>query len=126
MGLRVGAGVGFSVGSSTGARDGAGVAHTEKSSQKALRLADACVTLATAEPAPPDGGRQPAWQIARRIACNTLDFDARVLPCELVLPYARTLDSKLWEVVAKRLRKRVRRGDGEVARSAVSREAPID
>ena len=34
------------------------------------------------------------------LACHALDFDACALPCELVSHYPRTLDSKLWDVVA--------------------------
>ena len=51
--------------------------------------------------APPAGAKQPALAIARQVVAHSLDFDAGVLPCEVILPYARKLDQAVESVVAK-------------------------
>ena len=63
---------------------------------EAIELANACVELARA--APPDGGLQPAWALARCVASHALDFDMRVLPSSAVLPYAQSVSDAVWLV----------------------------
>ena len=50
--------------------------------------------------APPAGAKQAAFALARCVAAHALDFDAAVLPCGLVLPYAAEVDSAVMQVCA--------------------------
>ena len=72
-------------------------AHTQDRLDRALRLARRAVALARA--APPAGGRQPAFAIARTIIAHALDFDAGVLPSRVLLPHAERLDLAVMEVI---------------------------
>ena len=71
---------------------------TRKRAAKACKLAEACLALARADPPPPQGGRRAAWSITRTIVCHALDFDARVLTCSTVLPYADLVDASAMAV----------------------------
>ena len=73
-------------------------AQTADRIAKALALARRACQLARA--APQTGGRQPAFAIARGIISHALDFDAGVLPCSVLLPYADQINTAVLEVVA--------------------------
>ena len=75
------------------------VAATEGRCNKACALLDCCLQLARSNAAA--GGRWPALCIARDIACRALTYDARVLPCSLVLPYASAITERAWQVVTE-------------------------
>ena len=72
------------------------IGATKDRTDCASHLLSCCKQLA--QSAAPAGGRWPALCITRDIACRALSYDARVLPCSLVLPYARLIATKAWEV----------------------------
>ena len=63
----------------------------------ALRLCRRASLMVDA--APPCGGRQPAFALARTVIAHALDYDAGVLPCSLVLPHAQRLDQAVRDLV---------------------------
>ena len=71
--------------------------ETRKRAAGACTLAEAAMQL-VARP-PPAGGKQVAFRIIRNIVAHSLDYDARVLPSSLVLPHARQVEEKCWEVL---------------------------
>ena len=72
------------------------VAATKDRADRACHLLSCCMQLA--QSSAPAGGRWPALCITRDIACRALSYDARILPCSLVLPHARAIADKAWEV----------------------------
>ena len=68
--------------------------HTSARTQRACALADAAMQLVHRPPA--TGGKQVAYRILRNIVSHALDYDARVLPSSLVLPYARQVEEHCW------------------------------
>ena len=70
---------------------------TAQRTRKALRLLDCCLQLARSNAC--SGGRWPALCIARDIACRALTYDARVLPCSLVLPHADAVMTSAWKIL---------------------------
>ena len=75
------------------------VEGTKDRAARACHLLSCCLQLARS--AAPAGGRWPALCITRDIACRALTYDARVLPCSLVLPHACAVAAKAWEVFAE-------------------------
>ena len=63
---------------------------TQECLSRALHLCRRAMQLVDA--APPAGGRQPAFALARVVAAHALDYDSGVLPSALVAPHARVLD----------------------------------
>ena len=58
-----------------------------------MRLASAALQLARAAVAA--GGKQVAWHLARCLVGHARDFDAGVLPEEVVLPYAAEVETAM-------------------------------
>ena len=71
--------------------------ETKARAQRACALADAALQLVNHPPAA--GGKQVAFRIIRNIVTHALDYDARVLASSLVLPYARQVEEKCWNVM---------------------------
>ena len=52
---------------------------------------------------PPAAAKQPCFAMARQVVAHSLDYDACVLPCSVLLPHAGALDSAALDVVARTL-----------------------
>ena len=69
--------------------------------QKSLKLCGRVAEMI--QLAPPAGAKQAGFALARCIAAHALDYDACVVPCSVLLPYARALDHAVIEVIAMTL-----------------------
>ena len=61
--------------------------------QKAVTLAAALRDMV--HHTPPAGACQAAWAMLTSIVCHSLTYDARVMPCSLVLPHAQILEQAI-------------------------------
>ena len=71
--------------------------HLTKRSQRAIVLAAAVRSMVQQHP--PAGAFQPAWAILSSIVCHSLSYDARVMPCSLVLPHAQLVETAVLQAV---------------------------
>ena len=71
--------------------------HLAKRAQRAIDLAQAVRSMI--QFLPPAGALQPAWAIITSIVCHSTTYDARVMPCRLVLPYAQLVESAALQTI---------------------------
>ena len=75
-----------------------GLPATEQRAAKAVCLAAAFQEMV--QRAPPAGAKQAAWAVNRAVVAHSLSFDARVLPCSLVLSHAALVTQAVLRVAA--------------------------
>ena len=71
---------------------------TQTRIDKALKLSDAILQMINL--APQAGARQAGFALARCVVAHSLDFDAGVLPCSLLLPHAGAIDRAVIAIAA--------------------------
>ena len=72
--------------------------HTQQRVDKALRLAARITEMV--QLAPPAGAKQAAFALTRCVVAHSLDYDACVVPCSIMLPHARLVDQAVIDVIA--------------------------
>ena len=65
--------------------------------QKAITLASAIRDML--HHTPPAGACQPAWAMLTSIVCHSLTYNSRVMPCSLVLPHARAVETAMLQTL---------------------------